>query len=115
MSQIQKYINFCERFNINCIKINPIPQDMSGQDDYTWILRAIYKNDIRPLYPSKVDYDSYGEFLIHKILLELSHEFIRYDLNYGPVIMWSEKRIKNTIIRINQIRQRYWFFKPLNF
>ena len=114
MIQLQNFINLCERSNINRKTIDFKP-DLSGHDDYTYILRAIYINDIRPLYPSKIDYNNYGKFLIHKLLLNLSNEFRRYDLSYGPVYMWAEKRIKNSIIRINQIRHRYWYFKPLKF
>ena len=46
MIQLQNFINLCERSNINCKTIDFKP-DLSGHDDYTYILRAIYINDIR--------------------------------------------------------------------
>ena len=83
-------------------------------NDSNLILRAVYRNNIKPLKPSKLDYENIAEFKIHKLLLEIQDEFIPYNMNYRPVAEWFAKRFKNTQYKINQIRERYWYFKKLD-
>ena len=85
------------------------------QKDSDFVIRAIFYGDIRPLREHKTDYPNIAEFYIHRKLLKLQRELIRYDASYQYVREWAAKRYYNTLNDINQIRQRYWYYKPLSF
>ena len=82
--------------------------------DVDYIYRAVYLKNIPPYKASKLDYQSFSEFKIHQLLLNLQKEFYIYDLRAYPIWLWFNIRLKNTIIKINQIRLRDFFFKPLS-
>lgn len=85
------------------------------QTDSELAIRAIFYSDIKTLRKSKLDYSHIAEFYIHKILWELQREFIMYDVSYQYVREWAAIRYYSTLKNINRIRQKYWYFKLLNF
>ena len=98
-------------------KFNYIPKYSCKniQSDLDFVVRAIFYGDIHPLKKHKVDYSHVAEFYIHCKLLDLQREFRMYDKSYQYVQEWAYIRSQNMLNDINQIRQRYWYYKPLKF
>lgn len=90
---------------------NNIPLGKINSDVY-FLRRAGVLGNI-PKYKTH-HHNNHAEYLIHKMIWELQEEFINYDLKNAPVWMWYSKRCKNTLHKINRIRQTYWYFKPIS-
>ena len=83
-------------------------------EDQKAVYSAIVKKQIAPLRKSKIDYKNFAERKIHLVLLSLYDEFKYYDLNNEIIHSWAVIRAKNALTLINQIRQRAFYYKPIN-
>lgn len=109
---MQRFLeNHIHAVNPSYTGINPVI--CQGTSDINYVYRAVITKDIRPFREYKFDYPSLAEFYIHKLLLDLQHEFYLYDIRTYPVYLWFTKRLPNIMNRINQIRQRDFYFNAL--